>query len=138
MADPVALAINQRIRGRFGALVGLELVSVSETEVVSRVVLRPELCNTFGSVHAGALIALADTTCGAGCINLLPQNATGFRTLELKSNFIAGIGEGALTCVARPRHLGRSTQVWEANIEREIDGRAIAFFGCTQLILYSE
>jgi acyl-coenzyme A thioesterase PaaI-like protein len=33
-------------------------------------------------------------------------------------------------------HGGRSTQVWEATVEDETTGRPIAFFRCTQMMLY--
>jgi uncharacterized protein (TIGR00369 family) len=133
-----ASEMNQLIEGRFAALVGVEFLSLSPEEAVSRLILRKELSNTKGSVHAGALVAMADTTCGAGCIAALPDGASGFLTVELKSNFVSGIGEGVLRCTARPRHRGRSTQLWDAVIESEESGRPVAFFGCTQLILYSE
>jgi 1,4-dihydroxy-2-naphthoyl-CoA hydrolase len=131
-------AMNELVSGRFAALVGVEFVSVTAEEAVSRLVLRKELSNTRGVVHAGALVAMADTTCGAGCIAALPDGSSGFLTVELKSNFVAGVGEGVLRCIARPRHRGRSTQLWEAVIESEENGRPVAFFGCTQLILYRD
>jgi acyl-coenzyme A thioesterase PaaI-like protein len=37
---------------------------------------------------------------------------------------------------ARLAHGGRTTQVWDATVSREKDGKQIAFFRCTQLILY--
>ena len=130
--------MNELVSGRFAALVGVEFVHVSPDEAVSRLLLRKELSNTRGVVHAGALVAMADTTCGAGCIAALPDGSSGFLTVELKSNFVAGVGEGVLVCKARPRHRGRSTQLWVAVIESEDSARPVAFFGCTQLILYRE
>ena len=35
-----------------------------------------------------AVVALADTACGYGCILSLPEGATGFTTIELKTNFL--------------------------------------------------
>ena len=40
-------------------------------------------------VHAGTLFALADSCAGFGCIRSLPEGATGFATLETKTNFVA-------------------------------------------------
>lgn len=131
-------AMNALVSGRFAALVGVEFVKVTAEEAISRLVLRKELSNTRGVAHAGVLVAMADTTCGSGCIAALPDGSSGFLTVELKSNFVAGVGEGVLICTARPRHRGRSTQLWEAVIESEESGKPVAFFGCTQLILYRE
>jgi len=33
-------------------------------------------------------------------------------------------------------HMGASTQVWDATVTRASDGRTIALFRCTQMVLY--
>jgi 1,4-dihydroxy-2-naphthoyl-CoA hydrolase len=43
----------------------------------------------------------------------LPDAATGFTTIELKSNFLGTTPEGDVICIARPIHKGRTTQVWD-------------------------
>src|SRR3954447_13384251 len=68
-----------------------------------------------GFLHAAAVIALLDTACGAACMASLPDGASGFTTLELKSNFLASAKPGAaVACEARLLHAGRNTQVWDA------------------------
>jgi 1,4-dihydroxy-2-naphthoyl-CoA hydrolase len=86
-----------------------------------------------GFLHAGALVTLADTACGYGCLADLPNGASGFTTIELKSNHLATIAEG--TAAATKTHSGRSTQVWDATLVDD-DGRTLALFRCTQMILY--
>ena len=88
-----------------------------------------------GFLHAGALVTLADTACGYGCLADLPENATGFTTIELKSNHLATIVEGTITATATRTHAGRSTQVWDATVA-DASGRTLALFRCTQMILY--
>jgi uncharacterized protein (TIGR00369 family) len=127
--------INERLRGRLAGEMGVELLEVSPTTVTSRLVLRDELMNTMGSLHAAASVAIADTTCGAGCLASLPAGTSGFVTLELKANFVGATKQGAVRCTARVRHAGERTQVWEATVEDEATGKAIALFSCTQLLL---
>jgi uncharacterized protein (TIGR00369 family) len=87
-------------------------------------------------VHAGAVVALADTACGFGCRAALPSEATGFLTLELKSNHLKAAKPGEeLVCVATPAHLGRRTQIWDAVVTVGAGTRPIALFRCTQLVL---
>jgi uncharacterized protein (TIGR00369 family) len=86
-------------------------------------------------LHAGAVVSLADTCCGYATIRNLPEDAKGFTTLELKSNFLGTALEGDVTCVARPVHKGRTTHVWDAEVRSEKSGKTIAFFRCTQVIL---
>ncbi len=128
-----AKEINAKIQGRLAGHLGVELLEVSATEAVSRLELKDELMNTIGSLHAAAIVAIADTTCGAGCIASLPETQT-FTTLELKASFVGGARGGAIRCVARARHAGKSTQLWEATVTDEATGKALAFFSCTELI----
>ena len=89
-----------------------------------------------GYLHAAAVIALADTACGYGCVVSLPEGATNFTTVELKANFIGTAREGGIACEARLLHAGRTTQVWDAEVKSEASGKTIALFRCTQIVLY--
>ena len=87
-------------------------------------------------IHAGAVVALADTACGFGCRAALPADADGFLTLELKSNHLKAAMPGdQLICVARPTHIGRRTHIWDAVVTVGTATRPIALFRCTQLVL---
>ena len=87
-----------------------------------------------GYLHAGTVVSLADTACGYGCILSLPEAATGFTTIELKTNFLRSVKAGTIGCEARLVHGGRTTQIWDATVA-DPDGRTMALFRCTQLIL---
>ncbi len=89
-----------------------------------------------GYLHAAAVVALADTACGYGCIMSLPEGAANFTTAELKANFIGTTREGGISCQARLVHAGRTTQVWDAEVKSEASGKTIALFRCTQIVLY--
>lgn len=90
-----------------------------------------------GFLHAASVIALADTCCGVGCMHALPSGASGFTTVELKSNFLGtGAPGDELFADARLIHGGRTTQVWDATVTNLTRGKAVALFRCTQLILY--
>jgi uncharacterized protein (TIGR00369 family) len=98
--------------------------------------LRDELLAPNGYLHAGTVVALADSACGYGCIASLPPGANGFTTIELKTNFLGTALEGTLRCEAKRVHGGRTTQVWDAIVTNEA-GKTLALFRCTQLLLYS-
>jgi len=66
----------------------------------------------------------------------LPKEANGFTTIELKSNHLGTALEGTIECVAKPAHLGRTTQVWDATVTHRETGKTIALFRCTQMVLY--
>ncbi|MDP3164587.1 MAG: PaaI family thioesterase, partial [Hydrogenophaga sp.] len=54
----------------------------------------------------------------------------------LKSNHLGTALEGTIDCVAKPAHLGRTTQVWDAVVTHRETGKTIALFRCTQMVLY--
>jgi 1,4-dihydroxy-2-naphthoyl-CoA hydrolase len=122
-------------RDRLPGLLGIQIDEIEEGHVRMHLRLRPELLAPNGYLHAGTVVALADSACGYGCIASLPEGATGFTTIELKTNFLATTLEGTLSAESRRVHGGRTTQVWDATVTRE-DGRTVALFRCTQLLLY--
>lgn len=90
-----------------------------------------------GFLHAAAIIALVDSACGYACVASLPNGASGFTTIEIKTNYLgtAKIGE-TVSCAARLVHGGRMTQVWDAEARNEATGKTIAIFRCTQMVLW--
>ncbi len=122
--------------GHLPGLVGVEILAIGEEGVESRLPIRRELLAPNGYLHAASVIALADTSCGYGCVALLPAGAKGFTTVELKSNFLGTALEGTLRCRATPVHRGRTTQVWDAVVQDEAKGARIALFRCTQMVLW--
>lgn len=129
-------SFNRRGDGHLPGLVGVEIVTVSADLVESRLKVRREVMAPNGFLHAATVIALADTSCGYGCLASLPAGAKGFTTIELKSNFLGTALEGYIACRATPLHLGRTTQVWDAVVTKEATGARIALFRCTQMVLW--
>lgn len=127
---------NRFGQGHLPGLLGVEILAIGEKGVESRMAVRAELLAPNGYLHAASVVALADTSCGYGCVALLPQGARGFTTVELKSNFLGTATEGAIRCQATPVHRGRTTQVWDAVVTNEATGGRIALFRCTQMVLW--
>ncbi|MEG0414084.1 MAG: PaaI family thioesterase [Comamonas sp.] len=117
-------------------LLGMRFVKVQPDEVVATLDVRRALGAWNGYLHAGAVVSLADTCCGYGTVRSLPTGASGFTTVELKSNMLGTARQGRVVCTARPLHQGRTTQVWDAEVRREVDNALIASFRNTQLNLW--
>jgi 1,4-dihydroxy-2-naphthoyl-CoA hydrolase len=130
--------MRERGRDRLPELFGFRPMALEQGLFVAELDIRPELLAPNGYLHAASVVALADTACGYGCIAHLPKGAESFTTIELKTNFLGTAREGTIACVARPAHLGAATQVWDAVVTRHADGRTIALFRCTQMILWSK
>jgi uncharacterized protein (TIGR00369 family) len=118
----------------FPRYLGIELTAAEPDRLAASVMVREETGNGQGSMHGGALMAVADTLGAIGTlINLRPGQRT--TTIESKTNFIAAAPIGArLLAEAVPLHRGRTTQIWQTRISRE-NGRLVAIVIQTQLVL---
>jgi len=128
--------LNARGAGKLPGHLGIVITHVSASEIGAELVLKNEHMAPNGYLHAGSIVTLADTSCGYGCFANLPEGATGFTTVELKSNHLGTALEGTIASRATAVHLGKTTQVWDAVITHKETGKTIALFRCTQLILY--
>lgn len=70
----------------------------------------------FGLLHGGASVLLAETV-GSVAGNLCVSDDQYCVGQSIQANHIRGITEGIVTATARARHLGRTTQVWQIDIE---------------------
>jgi 1,4-dihydroxy-2-naphthoyl-CoA hydrolase len=125
---------EEQISRRFPGLLGIRIAERrhgycrAEMDVDERH-LRPYI----DGLHAGAVVSIADSACGMGCQASLPEGRS-FTTVELKANLIGSAASGIIVAEATPVHMGRTTHVWEARVTRA-DGKLIAVFTCTQLII---
>jgi 1,4-dihydroxy-2-naphthoyl-CoA hydrolase len=123
-------------KGGLPHLLGIAVTACEPGKVVGRLPVKPELIAGNGALWAPAIVALADTLCAYGVSTKWPDGASGFTTVELKCNFMGTLNAGAILGVAELLHGGRTTQVWDATITNEANGKLLAAFRCTQIILY--
>jgi len=117
-------------------LLGIELMSVGDELLTVSLEVTPHHLNpAHTSCHAATMVALADTACGWGCQAHLPDKGVSFTTVDLSCNLLRAVTTGVISCEASLLHGGRTTQIWDAIVESE-DGRKLAAFRCTELILY--
>jgi 1,4-dihydroxy-2-naphthoyl-CoA hydrolase len=124
--------------GKLPGHLGIIITHVDKSETRAELPITQAHMAPNGYLHAGTVVTLADTCAGYGCIANLPPGAAGFTTLELKSNHLSTALEGTLAASAKPVHLGRTTQVWDAVVTHKESGKTIALFRCTQMILYAK
>ena len=130
--------LKRRGTGFLPGYMGVVITGLADKELRAELTIQRHHIAPNSYLHAGTVITLADTACGYGCIAHLPEGATGFTTIELKSNFLGTAREGSIACVARAQHLGRTTQLWDAVVSHQGTGKTIALFRCTQLVIYAK
>lgn len=123
-------------KGGLPHMLGIMVTACEPGRVTGRLPVKPELIAGNGALWAPAIVALADTLCAYGVSTKWPDGANGFTTVELKCNFMGTLNTGAILGVSELLHGGRTTQVWDATITNETNGKLLAAFRCTQIILY--
>lgn len=135
-ADISISELNERSSEYLPGYLGIEILELAPNTLHSRMPIKKLHFAPNDFLHAASVVALADTSCGYATIAHLPEGAQSFTTIELKSNHMGTVKEGSIACVATAQHLGRNTQVWDAVVTDEANGRKIALFRCTQMILW--
>ena len=127
---------NKRGAKNLPGHLGIVVTHIGPSEVRAELVVKLHLMAPI--LHAGSVVTTADTSAGYGCVANLPAGATGFTTIELKSNHVGTAREGTIECVATAVHLGKTTQVWDAVVTHKESAWVVALFRCTQMILYAK
>ncbi len=136
MQDKNPEFFNRAGEGFLPGRMGIVITGVGDRSLQAEMKIAPDHLAPNGYLHAGTIVTLADSACGYGCLASLPAGATGFTTIELKSNFLGTAREGTIACEAQAVHLGRNTQVWDALVKHRETGKLMATFRCTQMVLW--
>ena len=132
-----AARFNERQKGTLPGDLELEWEVVENGHAKGGFTVRPGHMSPNGFMHAASVVCLMDSACGYGCVCALPEGASGFTTIEIKTNYLGTARPGErVTCEARLVHGGRMTQVWDAEAVNATTGKAIAVFRCTQMVLW--
>jgi uncharacterized protein (TIGR00369 family) len=117
----------------FTAALGVVLDGAGADEVRGRLAWAPERCTTAGTMHGGALMALADSLGGLCAFLNLPPGA-GTATISSSTVFTRAVREGEVIAVTRPLHVGRSTIVVQTDLADQA-GRRVAQVTQVQAVL---
>jgi uncharacterized protein (TIGR00369 family) len=94
---------------------GIEFVEIGDNFIRGRMPVDHRTKQPYGVVHGGASVVLAETlgSCGADYCTPVGHRIVG---LDINANHIRGVGSGWVNGIARPVHIGRSTQVWQIDM----------------------
>lgn len=121
VAETFIAQAQERIRNTFIDLLGIRLIEVSHERAIAEMTFVPHLQQLTGVFHAGALIALADTTATFACLywtqGTSHQGDDTFPfTVQLSTNLIRNTNMGTVRAEAVPVHRGRTTMVVETRL----------------------
>jgi uncharacterized protein (TIGR00369 family) len=103
---------------------GLYFVHAAPDRVEVEWTVGPEHLQPFGIVHGGVFSGVVETVCSIGAVMGAPPGKT-VVGLENQTSFLRAVRSGKLRCVGTPVHQGRTTQLWQAEIQDE-QGRVVS------------
>ena len=100
------------------AHLGIEFLEVGDDFIRARVPVDTRTKQPYGLLHGGVSVVLAETlgSCGAAFSCPEGHRAVG---LDINANHLKSATSGWVTGVARPVHIGRTTQVWQIDLHNE-------------------
>jgi uncharacterized protein (TIGR00369 family) len=131
--DIIAM-IQERAKGLFPDLLGIQLLEVTPDLVKAKLEVRKDLCTVGDILHGGAVMAFADTLGAVATVMNLPPGAR-TATIESKTNFVRPAPVGTTVIgESTPLHKGKKTMTWQTRVMTE-DGNLVAFVTQTQIVL---
>ena len=100
----------------FDGLYGLELLEHSPEEVRAQVRVRDAIKQPMGLVHGGVFASIAESMTSMATTIAVHADGMSAQGLSNQTSFLRPIVEGTVHAVARRRHRGRTTWVWEVEI----------------------
>ncbi len=100
---------------------GIEFLEIGDDYLKAKMPVDYRTKQPTGLLHGGASVVLAETlgSVAAGlCVNGEKKETVG---LEINANHIRPVTDGWVTGVAKPIHIGNTTQIWEIKIYNEQD-----------------
>lgn len=111
-------ALNQISHNTAVSYLGIEFLEVGDDWLSARIPVNRQTCQPYGLLHGGVSVVLAETLGSCGAAFAVPEG-TKVVGLDVNANHLRGVSEGWVTGVARPVHLGRTTQVWQIELRDE-------------------
>jgi uncharacterized protein (TIGR00369 family) len=105
----------------FAELVGIEWISADPDESRARATVRDELLQPFGIVHGGVMSSIVESICSYATAAQVYDKGMAAMGQSINVSFLRPISEGVIEVVARARHRGRTTWVWEAEVRDSQD-----------------
>lgn len=113
------VALNERGRNSMVEFLDIEFTEIGDNYLVARMPVDKRTHQPLGIMHGGASCVLAETigsTAANYCVDYSKQYCVG---LDINTNHIRSIRSGYVIGVAKPFHLGKTTQVWGIEIKDE-------------------
>lgn len=111
--------LNQRGTNTMSDFLGIQFTVVGDDSLTATMPANERTKQPIGIVHGGANVVLAETIASTGANAVVDIEKYYCVGLEININHIRSVRDGLITGIARPIHLGRTTQVWLIDLYNE-------------------
>ena len=112
--------MRDRMRGTLAEHVGIELTEIGADFLAGTMPVDQRTCQPMRVLHGGASVVLAETLGSLAANAANHDSSRRFVGQEINANHLRPVPVGAtVTGVARPVHIGKSSQVWNIEIRNE-------------------
>ena len=102
-----------------GAHLGIEFTEVGDDFLAATMPVDHRTKQPYGLLHGGASVTLAETLGSVGAAYVVDHQKFKCVGLEINANHVSPARQGLVTGIAKPIHIGATTQVWEIKIFSE-------------------
>jgi uncharacterized protein (TIGR00369 family) len=110
--------INHRCRNSLCDHLGIVFTEVGDNHLTATMPVDRRTNQPMGILHGGASCALAETV-GSAAANYCIDPDKVAVGLDININHMRSVNSGIVSAIAKPLHLGKTTQVWEIKIYNE-------------------
>ncbi|MFL5896715.1 MAG: PaaI family thioesterase [Thermoleophilaceae bacterium] len=114
----------------FDVHVGTEWLDLGPDEARARILVEDHHKQPAGVVHGGVLATLAESICSVATYRAVAGDGMTIMGQSNATTFLRPISAGHVNAVARPRHRGRTTWIWDVEISDD-DERVCALVRMT-------
>lgn len=118
-SDSVGLPIP--IERTFDGVLGVELLDEGPDPVRAQVRVQEHHKQPLGLVHGGVYASIAESITSAATFRAVFPDGDSAQGMSNQTSFLRPIFGGTIHAVARPRHRGRTTWVWEVEVSDDED-----------------
>lgn len=114
-------ALDLRSKGTMMEHLGIHFTEIGDDFLIAKMPVDHRTRQPLGIMHGGASCVLAETVGSTAANCSVDYPAFYCVGLDINTNHIRSIREGFVYALAKPYHLGRSTQVWSIEIKNEAE-----------------
>ncbi|TNF35421.1 MAG: hotdog fold thioesterase [Gammaproteobacteria bacterium] len=118
---PTLDELNQRGQKTAVEHLAIEITDIGDDYLTGTMPVDHRTTQPLGLLHGGASVLLAESLGSIAanyCVNPDKAYCVG---MEINANHLRSVKGGIVTGIARPVHLGRTTQVWEIRIHNQVN-----------------